>query len=82
VVENDVVREMTVANIRDRPGAESVKVTFLESARFYELPRSHPSFERILGRLRQAKEQGRALKIRFPPPESGVIQDVEPLSTS
>jgi hypothetical protein len=79
---DDVVREMTVASIRDRPGAESVKVTFLESARFYELPRSQPGFERILGRLREAKEQGRVLKIRLPSLTSGVIQDVEaPLSS-
>jgi hypothetical protein len=77
-VENPVVREMTVANIRERSGAESVKVTFLESARFYELPRSHPSFDRILGRLREAREQGRALKIRLPSLASGVIEDVEP----
>lgn len=81
-MENDVVREMTVASIRDRPEAESVKVTFLESARFYDLPRSHPSFERILGQLRQAKEQGRAVKILLSSLESGVIQDVEASSTS
>jgi len=68
---------MTVASIRERPGAESVKVTFLESARFYELSRSHPSFDRILGQLREALEQGRAVKIRLPSPENGVIQDVE-----
>jgi len=73
---------MTVASIRDRPEAESVKVTFLESARFYDLPRSHPSFERILGQLRQAKEQGRAVKILLSSLESGVIQDVEASSTS
>lgn len=76
-MENPVCREMTVASIRERPGAESVKVAFLESARFYELPRSHPSFDRILGQLREALEQGRAVNIRLPSPESGVIQDVE-----
>jgi hypothetical protein len=73
---------MTVASIRERPGAETVKVTFLESARFYELPRSHPSFDRILGQLREALEQGRVLKIRLPSLTSDVIQDVETLSTS
>jgi hypothetical protein len=76
-VENPVVREMRVARIRDRPGAESVKVAFLESARFYDLPRSHPSFDRILGQLREALEQGRVLKVRLPTLDSGVIQDVE-----
>ncbi len=76
-MEDPVVREMRVASIRERPGAESVKVAFLESARFYELPRSHPSFDRILGRLREAKEQGRILKIWLPSVASGVIQEVE-----
>jgi len=66
---------MTVASIRERP--ESIKVAFLESARFYELPRSHPDFERILARLREAKEQGRVLKVRLPSLDSGVIEDVE-----
>ncbi len=77
-METPVIREMTVARIREQPGAEAVKVTFLESARFYELPRSHPSFDRILGQLREAKAQGRALKIRLPSLASGVIEDVEP----
>ena len=70
-----VYREMTVASIRER--AESVKVAFLESARFYELPRSHPGFERILVQLREAREQGRALKVRLPALDSGVIEDAE-----
>lgn len=64
---------MTVARIRER--AESVQVAFLESARFYELPRSHPGFERILARLRQ----GSVVKVRLPSLDSGVIEDVEAL---
>jgi hypothetical protein len=81
-VETPVCREMTVASVRERPGTESVKVAFLESARFFELPRSHPSFDRILGQLREALERGRVLKIRLPSPDSGVIQDVEAPSPS
>lgn len=72
---DSVYREMTVASIRE--GADSVKLAFLESARFYELPRSHPGFERILVQLREAREQGRALKVRLPSLDSGVIEDVE-----
>lgn len=68
---------MTVARIRER--AESVQVAFLESARFYELPRSQPGFERILVQLREAREQGRALKVRLPSLDSGVIEDAEAL---
>lgn len=74
-----VCREMTVASIRERPGADSVRVAFLESARFHDLPRSHPDFERILALLRESKEQGRTLKVRLPSLDSGVIEDVEAL---
>ena len=77
--EEPVFREMRVASIRERPGADSVRVAFLESARFYELPRSHPGFERMLALLREAHEQGRALKVRLPSLGSGVIEDVETL---
>ena len=77
VVGDPVFREMTVASIRER--ADSVRVAFLESARFYELPRAHPGFDRILDRLREAKDQGRALKVRLPSLDSGVIEDVEAL---
>jgi hypothetical protein len=76
-VGDSVYREMTVASIRER--AESVQVAFLESARFYELPRSHPGFERILIQLREAREQRRALKVRLPSLDSGVIEDAEAL---
>lgn len=74
-----VYREMRVASIREREGADSVRVAFLESARFYELPRSHPDFEKILARLREAKEKGRALKVRLASLGSGVIEDIEAL---
>ncbi|HVG10801.1 MAG TPA: hypothetical protein VNM67_24070 [Thermoanaerobaculia bacterium] len=77
MVGDPVFREMTVASIRERPEADSVRVAFLESARFYELPRAHPGFDRILARLREAKEQGRVLKVRLPSLDSGVIEDVD-----
>lgn len=74
--EGPVHREMTVASIREQPGADSIRVAFLESARFYELPRAHPDFDKVLARLREAKEQGRAVKVRLPSLASGVIEDV------
>ncbi|HEX7186136.1 MAG TPA: hypothetical protein VF756_30195 [Thermoanaerobaculia bacterium] len=70
---------MRVASIRERPGADSVRVAFLESARFYDLPRSHPGFEKILALLREAKERERTLKVRLPSLDSGLIEDVEAL---
>jgi hypothetical protein len=63
---------MTVASIRERPGADSIRVAFLESARFYELPRSHPEFDRIVACLRES----RIVKIQLASIESGVIEDV------
>lgn len=73
-----VFREMTVASIRERPGADSIRVAFLESARFYELPRAHPGFERMLAVLRKALEQGRTVTVRLPSVGSGVIEEVSP----
>lgn len=68
---------MTVASIRQRPGADSIRVAFLESARFYELPKSHPDFDRIVACLRE----GRVVKVLLASIESGVIEDVETSGT-
>jgi hypothetical protein len=65
-----------VAHIRERSGADSVDVAFLESARRYKLPRSHPSVDRILGLLREAMANRRALNVRLASLDSGVIEDV------
>jgi hypothetical protein len=72
------VREMTVARIRERTGADSVDVMFLESARIYKLARSNPSFDRILAQLRNAMARRRPLTIRLASLDSDVIDDVHP----
>lgn len=69
-------REMTVAQIREPKGAQCVEAAFLESARFYELPRAHPGFDRILGQLRDAMAKRRVVKVRLASPDSDVIEDV------
>ena len=66
-----IVREMTVANIRER--ADSIRVAFLESARFYELSKSHPELDRIMACLRE----GRVVKVQLASIESGVIEDIK-----
>lgn len=68
-------REMTVAHIRERKGAEYVQVVFLESARFYKLPKAHPSFDKILGLVREAMAIGRVLTVRLASPDSDVIEN-------
>lgn len=70
-------REMTVADIREREAAEYVQVVFLESARFYKLPREHPSFEKILVQLRDALAKRRVVKVALVAPDSDVIEDVD-----
>lgn len=67
-------RDMTVAQIRER--TDGVVVVFLESARFYKLPRTNPSFERIFDTLKDAVERQRVLKISLASPEGDVIEDV------
>jgi hypothetical protein len=69
-------REMTVAHIRERKGAEYVEVVFLESARFHKLSKAHPSFDRILAQARTAMATRRVLKVWLVSSESDVIDDV------
>ena len=69
-------REMTVAHIRERREAASVDVMFLESARVYKLPRAHPSFDRVLGQLRDAVAHRRVLHVTLVSPDSEIIEDV------
>ena len=69
-------REMTVAHIRELKEAEHVQVVFLESARFYKLPKGHPRFEKILGQLREAMAKRRVLSVELASPDSDVIEAV------
>ena len=74
-------REMTVAHVREPPGADHVEVMFNESARFYRLPRASPSFEEALRLLKEAAAVGRPLTITLAPAESDVIEEVGPAPT-
>jgi hypothetical protein len=67
-------QHLTVARIRDRP--DHAQVAFLESARFYRLPKGHPNFAALLELLTDAAEQGRALRVSLSTPEGDVIEDV------
>ena len=71
-------REMTVAHVREPPGADHVEVMFYESARFYRLPRASPSFEETLRLLKEAAAVGLPLTITLAPAESDVIEEVVP----
>ena len=69
-------RELTVANIRESPGADVV-VVFLESARFYTLPREHPRFDQLIQRLRRAMAGQRRVRVRVTAQHGDVIDDVQ-----
>ncbi len=56
-------RELTVAHIREPTGADYAEVMFLESARFYRLPRKNPAYDQTLRLLRDALAKGRILKV-------------------
>ena len=71
----DAVRNLTVARVRDRP--DHAQVAFLESARFYKVPKLHPNFGALLGLLTDAREKGRVLKVSLSSPEGDVIEDVQ-----
>lgn len=67
-------RELTVARIRGSEEADHVEVLFLESARIYVLERARPDFDQLLARLRE----GHKVRITTAPPDSDVIEDVQP----
>ena len=70
-------REMTVARLRQARDADGVDVTFLESARFYRLASGTRDFDRLLERLRQARDTGRRVRVTFSTPGSDAIENVE-----
>jgi hypothetical protein len=75
-------REMTVASIRERGGADHAQVAFLESARLYRLNKQHPAYDGTLKLLRDAQAAGRALGIGVASLDSDLIEDVRELNSS
>ena len=69
-------RIMQVAHIREREGADHVEVVFLESARFYRLMKTNPTFTESYPLLREALAEGELLTIRLASLESDVIEGV------
>jgi hypothetical protein len=67
---------LTVANIRDDDQAGDLEVLFLESARFYRLPRANPSFDRLAALLRRAMTEQRPVRVSIRSPADDVIDDV------
>jgi hypothetical protein len=70
-------RPMTVANIRDRAGVEYVEVVFLESTRFFRLPRKNPTFDDSYKLLREAMGKRHVLRVGLASPESDLIEEIE-----
>lgn len=71
-----VSRELTVAAIRERPGADHVQVAFLESARFYRLSKDRPGYEQALGALREARDAGRPVTVGLASLDGDEIESV------
>jgi hypothetical protein len=69
-------REMVVAQIRERDGADCVQVAFFESTRFYRLLKTNPSCDHILNLLHDSKTTGHILKVRLTSPQSDIIAEV------
>ena len=70
-------REMTVARLRQAKDADGVDVTFLESARFYRLATGTADFDRLLERLRHARDSGRRVRVTFSAAPGDAIDNVE-----
>ena len=68
---------MTVAHIREPEGRDYCEVVFLESARFYRLPKANPAFGEIIGTLRKAVGMGRPVKVVLAAVNGDMIEDVQ-----
>lgn len=69
-------RDMTVANIRYPEGANFVEVVFLESARFFLLPKESGAYEVMLGKLEHALSNATPVRIGIDSIESNVIREI------
>jgi len=69
-------RDMTVANIRRKEGADFVEVVFLESARFYRLLKENHAYGDILKKLENALSDAEPIKVCFESIESDTIEEV------
>jgi hypothetical protein len=66
---------MTVANVRDDETGD-VEVLFLESARFYRLPRAHPRFDELLALVQSARDEQRPVRVGVSSYDADRIEDV------
>lgn len=69
-------RDLTVARVRIREGADHVEVLFLESARIYRLPNDCPGFDQLLRSLRDAEASRQPVRVALASPLGVIIQDV------
>jgi hypothetical protein len=69
-------RTLTVARLRENSRSDRVEVMFLESARFYQLFRTHVDFENCLARLRSAAKSQHTVTIGLASLDSDIIEDV------
>ena len=66
------VRTLTVALVREPPGADHAEVAFYESARFYRLPKRLPAYADALALLRAAQAAGHAFVVDFNDPGDAI----------
>ena len=76
-VSNRAFKEMTVAHVREIPGAEFAEVMFLESARIYRLSKKNAKYEEALKILREAIAKKRVVRVRLDQPHGGILEEVE-----
>lgn len=66
-------RDLTVARIRSREGADYVEVMFFESPQIFRLPRDDPRFDELLERL----HEGERVHVGLASLDSNLIMDVQ-----
>ena len=70
------LRRLTVANIREVDTANFVEIVFLESTRFYRLPKKNENFIESIRILKKALAGNTPIMVAFTTPNSDEISNV------
>ena len=65
------------AKVMEHADQDYIEVVFLESARFYRLPKKTKGYEDFLKLLKEAEKKQSAVKIKLTVPNGDVIEKVE-----
>ena len=69
-------RSQTIHRVRIKESADEAEVLFLESARIYRLPKTHPRFKPLLSVVHAALKDGKCVSVITASRESDLLESV------